>query len=243
MARDYYYLKEVLLGLREEYLKNEEKLRKLKSYVICEDDRVEDFYFWLFKNLDKIEFWIDYEPQKNRLDAVKKILDMDNRDDFGLLFRDKTTHEIQIKHNKYHTELNPIFIEQLDQDMDKILETDFVKEGQSGSDKICCALSCMEINKPNFNFSYYAQMNEHIYLSANHFITKNFVQDVLATQIPRNYFPEYHQYLIERQEVADKEIEITDKFLGFKTANLEIQENDPINHGRILISKRKTLKK
>ena len=41
-------LYEILLSLRLEYLKNRAELNKLKQYIICDDKRITDFYFWLF---------------------------------------------------------------------------------------------------------------------------------------------------------------------------------------------------
>lgn len=50
--KNYYYIKEILFGLREEYLKNEEELRKLKEFVVL-DENIENVGFTSFSRKNK----------------------------------------------------------------------------------------------------------------------------------------------------------------------------------------------
>ena len=38
-----YYLKDIILGLRKEYLNNERRLRQLKGYLVCDYNKVKDY--------------------------------------------------------------------------------------------------------------------------------------------------------------------------------------------------------
>lgn len=43
----YYYFKDVLLGLRNTYLKHQKQLSELKQYIDLKDEMIMDYYFWI----------------------------------------------------------------------------------------------------------------------------------------------------------------------------------------------------
>ncbi len=47
--KDNYTLKEIILGLRNEYLMHQQQLQELKQFCEADPKRVEDFYFWVFQ--------------------------------------------------------------------------------------------------------------------------------------------------------------------------------------------------
>lgn len=69
--RDYYYLKEVILGLRKEYLKNEQELNKLAQQICYIDKRIERVSFSLFEpDNKKIELWRTIIFKQNQIQRL-----------------------------------------------------------------------------------------------------------------------------------------------------------------------------
>lgn len=228
--RDYYYLWEVLLSLRVEYLNNRKELDELKKYIICDDKRVADFYFWLFKYDTELSVWICSKEKKERLSYLKILLGIYI---IGLeeTLLERKNNELKLVRNKYNLNLNPNYIDELNKQIDKILASDFVQKMPlyvSDDTKIfqlsLTKLSLATVNE--FTFDYYCLGKESIHIEnfcEEKRITDEFIWDILNTKIPKTCFNEYHHSIIEKN-LNQKEISLLDKNYGKSFANIELKD-------------------
>ena len=230
MARDYYYLKEVLLGLRGEYLKYEEAMGKLNSYIICKDKRVKDFY--LFLTIEK-EFWLELDLKKRRsiIDRMMRIYSVDN---IGRIIKDSSTGEIELETNGYQMGLNSSFMDEMNQEMESIIQSDFVKNIHfyQLENNFYLEFRFFGFIVKDFHhyFNYCVRNSEFLQIGrcgkGGKLITNDLVWDVLDTKMSRNYFSEYHQNLIEENGRNFQDIKIKGNVFGFRTVEMGIREED-----------------
>lgn len=240
--KDYYYLWEVLLSLRVEYLNNRKELDKLKQYIICDDKRIIDFYFWLFKYNTELSVWICSKEKKEWLNYFKNIL---GTYIIGLdeTLLERKNNNLRLVSNKFNLNLNPDYIEELSNKIDKILVSDFVQKMPlyvSNDTKIfqlsLTNLSLAIVNK--FSFDYYCLDKESIHIEnfcEEKRITDKFIWDILNTKIPKSYFNEYHYTIIEKN-LNQKDISLLDKYYGKSFSNIELKEEK-----NLVLCKKKSL--
>ncbi len=96
--KDYYTLKEIILGLRNEYLIHQQKLQELKQF--CEmDKRAVDFYFRVFQPKGKRPILLcEYVPKQNNIQ--KFITDISKKT--GYYIYGRQTSRLVTDHNQYY---------------------------------------------------------------------------------------------------------------------------------------------
>lgn len=69
--KDYYTLREIILGLHDEYVNNQQQLQKLKLFCEMDKKRVEDFNFRVFRpeNMKPL-LLCDFEPKQNKMQKI-----------------------------------------------------------------------------------------------------------------------------------------------------------------------------
>lgn len=68
-----YYLKDIILGLRKEYLNNERRLRQLKGYLVCDYNKVKDYDISSVFNGEVVELIINIEKRQSMIEKVLKL--------------------------------------------------------------------------------------------------------------------------------------------------------------------------
>lgn len=245
MDRDYYYFREVFLGLREEYLKNRLELEKLKKYVNCNDDRINDFYFWLFRRDDGFtQVWLYYdEKRKSILNTLKQLIGIYyTKTDRCLVKRDRKNGEISLINSQYNVEIDDDFMEILSYKIEEILQSDFVNN-MCGKyvDNITnknwgLTLSKMVFKVDGYYFDYFSIGDEFFSITnsiESRTITTNQILNLLDEKIPKSSFSEYHQRVIENN-LNLKEFEFIDNNFKGGYAEMVLEEDK----GRILCKKR-----
>lgn len=70
-TKDYYTLKEIILGLHDEYQLHQQELQKLKELCERKENKATDFNFRVFQPENKKPVLLcDYEPRQNRIQRV-----------------------------------------------------------------------------------------------------------------------------------------------------------------------------
>lgn len=247
MNRDYYYFREVFLGLREEYLKNKLELEKLKKYMIYDDNKIKDFYFWLFqRNNDLTQLWLYYEEKKkDLLSVLKSVLRVHGlKTNVCLVDRECDNKSLSVVNNsKYNIEIDDNFVELFNDDVEKILQSDFVKHmcfqhfDEKADKSLDLTLTKLAFGMEEYYFDYFSFGNEMLSVTnsaESKSITVRQILNILDEKIPKSYFSEYHQEVIEKNSNL-KEVEFVDDIFNGGYAELEIKEKD----GIVLCKKRK----
>ena len=252
VKKDYYSFEEVFLGLREEYLRNRTELEKLKNYIICEDKRVEDYYLWLYGSdvKNNPDLWISSKEKNGQLlDFFRNLFGTYyiGRDE-NLVIWDEEIDDIRIMKNIFQYNLSSDYMEklQLKREMNRISDNDFIRNMPLEVSRIGYnhwlhfTLARLEVKWYEECFIYYSTDKESIHWSnmtrINEILTEG---NILNAKIPKKYFSEYHQKVIESNDRL-KKIEIADNFLGFgKRVELELMEDED----RFILSKKRLMKR
>lgn len=211
MVDEYYKLREVILGLRGEYQKNQEKLNELKKYAGIYDKRVSDIDFWVFMGYENPVLCCTHTVKRNRLQQAYW-----NR--FGIrgleisdVYRDYRNHYLIDGYYKSGVNNHEKFHECATD----IMSSDFVNNIQ--------VKFRGEINDGNYNFdmrgnyigyhddyagfgydSKYDQIYLNVYDKNKSYIDKDYVEKLLEVPIPIEKLPQYHRDIIEQSNSAKK---------------------------------------
>lgn len=97
--KDYYTLKEIILGLNDEYLKYQQKLQELKQFCEMDKKRAIDFNFRIFQPPQEMPTLVcDYDPKQNRLQQL--ITDISKKT--GHFIYGKYLSHLVIDNNQYY---------------------------------------------------------------------------------------------------------------------------------------------
>lgn len=239
MNRDYYYLKEIFLGLREEYLQNELLLTKLKEYIILKDKRINDFYFYLYQNqnLNTTQLWLSLEEKKKSLlTIICEYLRLSTRNSTECLVTKTNPKNYNLKDNKFNIEFNKEKYRELNEDLEIILNSDFVKnmlldyQDKKNNTKINLTLSKIIFATEEYWFDYFSYNKEYFSIVNtinSKAISSNNILNLLETKVPKEYFSNYHKQIIEKNKDL-KEIKIEEDIFKGGYADLEIEEKNGI---------------
>ena len=67
-----YYLKDIILGLRKEYLNNERRLNQLKQYLVCNYEKVRDYNISSVFNGEVINLVVNIERRQSFIEKMLK---------------------------------------------------------------------------------------------------------------------------------------------------------------------------
>lgn len=202
MEKTYSYI-EVLLCLREEYLKNEMELKKLKKLTELHDKKIADYHFECVKNYAN-EIFLDREIIKSKF---KKIIDRIRGEAIDL---STVSDCIKDESGNYKivggSRKIPTILDQnaFNNQADKILESEFVKNmtnkfSLDPDDEIRFDLSSITFYKDCFrNWSAYwphedcLQVYSYINLGARNLLT------ILETPIPATKLNNWQREIVDK---------------------------------------------
>lgn len=228
-----YYFKDILFGLRNEYLMLQEELDTLKKYVNLEDNDLENVSFYLDTRYpDKVLMrCILYDKMSKIQERIEKI-----KIKLGI-YPDYKTSDIVECNGKYDIEIYPEIIydgkkQEFNQSIFYIFNTDFVKNlryihyGIGYDDKPFLSLSSSNIS---FYLNEYVSMNYNLmkgdylhFYSSRGILTKDIIDNVFNTEFPKKRFPKYYQDLIEECSLLDRSIDIVGDLGYSKKGDFEI---------------------
>lgn len=237
MLRDYYYLREVILGLREEYLKNEDHLRNLKPLVDANDHKIEGFNF-LIRQTDygKPELYCEIEKKKNCIEKmVTKILKNMNYfpvdiSDRGICLKNNND-EYFIQDDRFSVLVKDLYKEQFAENVQQILNSSFANQIKVNylefiSNQVDSSLFLThsmihfierDIGLSTDSYLTYKSRDDKLSYHTNREDIKGFLLDeyfarCLEAQIPREFLSSYHQDIIEQSDSFNKPISIVKSF-------------------------------
>ena len=208
MNSSFYEISNVVLGLRSEYQRMENKLQELGKYARL-DSKYDSLHFSLnngkinydykrnYKSHNIIELsalFGSYVEKKNGVFISDKVLEIMNSDKFNEVARDILDDEFcsNIELSTMGTDL--VF-------KDQVVKINIY----SGSINICLE-NILRIKKPII-LSYYAETDEIILKKEKGILTERDVNRMLGTLVTKSVFSSYHRKLIDGSN-CDKNVDV-----------------------------------
>jgi len=226
--KDYYTLKEILLGLRNEQLKLATKLQKLEKYLNISDTKKYqnvEFHINGIKNLS-YSYLYKTNPSTKLFDLLTGNFQEALKGYFtiGNVFLNEN-NDYYINHDAIN--INKIYQEKFTKNVNEILNSEFVKNIIKDifikENQYIPRLSIGNNTKYyNENKNYRKTIYEYIaYIAKNNLIQvyngysnknyKEFLNEMFNTRIPRNLISEYFQSIIDNNIDTKKDIIISNE--------------------------------
>lgn len=234
--RDYYRLREVILGLRGVYQENERELLKLKDYVSYDTDKVADLNFSLlqtFKETDP-QLVCYFEEKRNKL---QKMMDTLLKATGFYIYGGDIAHyyfesengkkEIVAPNKKCSAHLADSFTDKALQ----ILTSDFATNILSPSfftkdSELECIVRPSEIHcfsdEVSIDYVPFSDMLQVFNMDSHKSITMKDVNRYLELPIEADKIPAYHKEKIEDSQAMEKGIVFSDDILNKRMTHFEI---------------------
>lgn len=247
--KDYYTFKEILFGLRHEYLKVQQELEKLKPYAHVNESlekKILDFYFELSQCRfeKKPEVYCHFVPKqsylKKKINRIKAFLTGDMPIWYSQVLCDNN--------NRYYMKQQPFpihvcdyeYCEEFDEMLQKILNSDFAHSIYSKCDTKFLGKSYhLEIQPSNINlFGTINVMNmdsscdyilcyDNINISHHSKnLSQDFINEIFNVQFSKEMIPSYHQNIIDNSNVSDKKVRIVDDISDLTMVDFSIEEDE-----------------
>ena len=234
MNKDSYTLKDILFGLRYEYLKLWEQLNELNKYILMDENNIDNVYFHLIHSYpeDEVRMLCTIYDRKNKiekmLEKIKiqlgiypnyKVSYVDNKDGFYNIL----DYPFIVDNSK---------IDEFTQDIYDIFNSEFgsnIKFIHSGIGYDNLPFLSVHPGYISFYLNGYASLEYnphkgdyvHMYGYKNG-ITNDKIDTILNIDFPKKIFPEYYQCLIESYSSTNKECAIIGDIKHHKKIDLEI---------------------
>lgn len=231
MNKNYYLLKDILLGLRKELLKCDEELKKLEQYISYDTKKVKNVEFDI--NYDK-QLYCRLVLRRSYLRSIMEsltgkgfsgsecILDKNgnytfSRDAFGLKINADNLEDFN---NQASLILNSEFANEMDSS--KLINT----QAQNGKKlKINIGNSMLTFANEKLSLSYNAKNDLLTYLSQSNKNLSERLHNSLNLEISKTNFTPYEQEIIENSADINKEVRIVDEITDRNT-ELQIFEDE-----------------
>lgn len=234
MNKDSYTLKDILFGLRYEYLKLWEQLNELNKYILMDENNIDDTFFHLIHSYskDKVQMLCTIYDRKNK---IEKMLER-----IGCYIGICPIHRVSCVDNMdgiYNIVDYPFIVDssrisEFSKDVDDILNggfgrnIKFIHSGIGYDNKPFLSVhpgyisfylngyASLEFNPHKGNFI-------HMY-GYKKGITREKIETIMNIDFSKEIFPEYYQDLIENSSSFNKEYDIVGNIGYSRKIDLEI---------------------
>lgn len=261
MAKDTYTYKEILLGLRDEFIETESQLRALKNYSLANEKYVSKYHYHL-SQLDH-----DHLPElrvnvtRKQTELMRKLRSLLQRFTYyndprtALMVRSNNGIYYPLAGEPFKLGVNPTHHEEFDQLARKILDSRFANEMNFGEVKSTSNHHHETIAtrwyEPRLRLNrdksvaivdYHGRTDRLKFAgSPNLPLTQELLDEIMATEFPKENFSEYHQALIENNPNKDRPILLPE---GYEPTTLgEFQVIDYGHDDKIYLKKKNARKK
>ena len=234
MNKNSYTFKDILFGLRCEYLKLEQQLSELNKYILMDDNNIDDMYFHLIHSYsgDKVQMLCTIYDKKNK---IEKILER-----IGYYIGICPSHKVSFVDNMdgvynildYPFIVDKFRIEEFSQYIYDIFNSEFGKNikfihsgiGYDNLPFLSVHPGYISLYLNGYvSLEYNPHKGDYIHLYGyKNGIADEKIDTILNMNFPKGKFPEYYQYLIESYSSMDKEYDIIGILKHHKKIDLEI---------------------
>lgn len=257
--KDTYTYKQILLGLRPEFLETKQQLDKLREYIIIDEKCRKDYYFDLFNRLQDSKPELGIHINDNQLrhlkllrllirqfgypSAIRTVMVKDNNGNYYPLLKPS------FKKNQFNVRIDYHYKKEFEELASVILNSDFAK--MINFDDAVYSMDGISI--PRLTLSFYnlvlrTENSQISYLGRDDIIeiascrkpdeewkplTQEHIEYALGIEFPKEKFSEYHQNVIEKNIINDQDIVLADDFQPTLHTKLQINEDGK----RLVLSK------
>lgn len=246
MNNNTYAFKEVLIGLRKEYLKIYEELNELKKFVTIDNKSIDDIQFFIGESFFKenaelkVDVYFKQSQLQRKIIELKKLLRI-------YIYPNNTSELVKNNNNEYFVLndnfkiwINDKFKRDFYDKATKILESDFAKHITTFHDinhriepfnyYLNILSTCLDIDAISESSSgpmcrYLAKEDKVILFCKSPYTKKDFINNVFNIRIPKDKFTEYHKNVIEKVDNKNVDIEIIGEINKAKVNTFSIKEN------------------
>lgn len=261
MSKDTYTYKEILLGLRDEFIDTESKLRELKDYSLANRKYVSSYHYRLSQTSS------DYLPElrvnvtRRQSELMRKLRRLLQR----FTYYNDPSSALMVKSNNgiyyplagepFKLGVNPKYKEEFERLATELLESRFANEMNFGEVKSTSGEHHETIAtrwyEPKLRLNrersvaivdYHGRTDRLKFAgSPNMPLTQELLDEIMATEFPKDNFSEYHQQLIESNPDKDRPVLLPE---GYEPTTLgEFQVIDYGHDDKIYLKKRNPRKK
>lgn len=236
MIKETYTFKEILFGLRNEYLRITSQLNSLQKYLHLKENGFESINFQILKNSDNQEIslmciLIDRQTKLEKLlyRFIKNLgIYPDNQIDYIKELEDDFVF------CNYHQLLKVESQKEFTRDIINIYNDEFIQNmqntfygvGYENVPYLSLLPHSIYISEANhLAIDYDLTKGDYLHInSIHHKISNELIEASFNMTIPKRRIPEYYQNIIESSETKDNQIDIIGDINGFQTVNLKIIE-------------------
>ena len=231
--KDYYLLKDVILGLRSEYLILEKKLAELKKAITYDKQNIKDINFVLRgkgKGKDTYEL---YCKLKFRIHDIKSLL---YSCVMNMNFKNNNINMNDIYNNENLTIEDVNYFKY---SINNILSSDIIKNMPISEDIEKNNFKGLFVATPSvlgmYNYNDETRIPNIIYFShgdtiriydLNDRVFSDSISDALSLQIPKGIFSDYQRNIIENNDDVNKQLIIPNNLTYFKSDAFKISEEN-----------------
>lgn len=233
-----YTFKQILFGLKDEYLLCQERLNSLKRYINLEDNKLRDVKFHLsyeYNDVDSIKILCSLYEEKSKLES--KIEGLKYK--LGIVPDHKLSYINDIDGIYTIEQYSEIIDEDKIKDFDErvfwILNTDFSKNasfihvGNGYPECPFLSISPSNIYMSECGFAsvdFNSIKGNYVNLcSYNGILTEDKIRCIFDTRFTKKRFTQYYQDLIDNSSCLDKSLEIIGNLGYSKKGNFELIED------------------
>ncbi len=225
----YYTLREVILGLKDEYQKNEKTLEGLKKYInVTTDKELSEFAFYSYNFKDSKYIQLLLEEKQNRI--IKTLNNIKNR-----LANTKTTKETPVSResqkqykylvlptNKLYETTGGDFDNSFYNAVDKILSDTFHRniDGkieladerlvlETNPERIIATTLPGRIDYPSAGIIYSSKLNQLIITGYDEELFNDHLDNIFNIRINQDFFNAYQRRMIDSNPNSRKKLVIT----------------------------------
>lgn len=247
---DTYTYKQILIGLRNEFLEAQRKLDELESSLIVLGGNSDEYYFNLYKAL-----YTNCFPEmalEKKIKNTNRLLNM-LRNMYGyrkptraLVVKDNNGfyylyRPYRFKKNDFNVVINPNSKVEFRELIEELLNSDFAKF--MTFDHMITAINSTAIPRiepKSFQFDLHTDKSHLSYLGRKDILefssvrrktekweplTQEHLDVVSKIEFPKDSFSKYHQTIIEKGMNDDKELVLDDEYIPSKHTKLKINED------------------
>lgn len=233
MANVCYDLREIILGLREEYRKNAQELSELKEYIMVMNQHIKDFEFLMTKEgheADTVKLFYRFVEQRNKLqerrDTLARKLGWDVNRENIVPIEKNADQNYEMNRNSHTTVRDQ---EAFKEQVEKVKNSKFVEQmpgilytskGENIANVVDLDISSLSFSQIQngecvLGIVYDAASDTLRYKNSqwrrtaeDHESAMSLMDALYEVKYPKNHFSEYQQQLIEQSEASTQDIEL-----------------------------------
>lgn len=245
MAKDTYTYKNILLGLRKEFLSANEILDELKIYSISNKQYVKDYYYYLMKYITNeipelmVSAKINHSDFINFINNLRRKISGYEDIESSMMVRNNRGIYYPLSHDRIKLGVDPLQTDLFKAKAEEILSSDFARYMNFNSITTLNGINMSDIfirfYKLYLRVALDSTLSQMVYLGRfdklefngynKNILTEEHLKCLLSQEFPKEHFSSYHQEIIDTHLSDEVEILLPDDYTPSSIDTFEIEDN------------------